>query len=357
MAPVVEALRLEPGFQSKVCVTGQHRQMLDQTLALFDIKPDFDLNVMKEGQSLTDTSAAILSGMGHVLSEFRPDYLLIQGDTTTAMAAAIAAFYCKVKVGHVEAGLRTGDLFRPWPEEANRRVAGVVTHFHFAPTEAARQNLLREGVPAERVFVTGNTVVDALLTLVNRIEESPLMQFKCGSALPEGLDPKKRLVLVTGHRRESFDGGLENVFAAIAAIARRKDVQILYPVHLNPNVRRAASRILSGIENVFLTDPIDYLTFIYVMKRAYLIITDSGGIQEEAPILGKPLLITRTVTERPEAVLGGTGLLVGTDAKRIVLEAERLLDDPETYSAMSRVHNAFGDGRAAKYIVKELRNV
>jgi UDP-N-acetylglucosamine 2-epimerase (non-hydrolysing) len=291
-----------------------------------------------------------------VLSEFCPDYVLIQGDTTTAMASAVTAFYHRIRIGHVEAGLRTKDLYSPWPEEANRRVVGMLTHFHFAPTTAAKDNLIREGVPAARVFLTGNTVVDALISVVKRIDASAELQAQCERALPAAIDFKKRLIVVTGHRRESFGEGLERVFSALAKIGERDDVQILYPVHLNPRVANPAHSMLDGARNVFLSQPLDYLTFVYAMMRAHFLITDSGGIQEEALILGKPLLITRENTERPEAVRAGTGVLVGTDFQKIVAEATRLLDDRNVHVAMSRKLMAFGDGQAASHIVKVLHD-
>ena len=356
MAPIVAALEADPNFESKVCVTGQHRQMLHQTLSLFEIQPDFDLDIMRSSQDLNDIVAKTMAGLTGVFMDHKPDYALVQGDTTTAMASALAAFYHHVKVGHVEAGLRTGNLLAPWPEEANRRLVSVLTHLHFAPTKAAKDNLLREGVLESRIFVTGNSVIDALLATVARIEKNEDLKGRCRSELPEGLDPSKRLILVTGHRRESFGAGLERVFSSIATIARNNDVQVLYPVHLNPNVHEAAHHMLSGIENVFLAEPLDYQAFVYAMMQAYFIITDSGGIQEEAPALGKPLLITREVTERPEAVLAGTGLLVGTDPHRLVHEAGRLLNDADFYKAMSRRHNAFGDGHAAHHILEALKN-
>lgn len=356
MAPIIEALAADARFESKVCVTGQHRQMLDQTLSLFGIRPDFDLDIMQSSQGLNDIVAKTMSGLTRIFEEYEPDYALVQGDTTTAMASALAAFYHHVKVGHVEAGLRTGNLLAPWPEEANRRLVSVLTQLHFAPTKAAKDNLLREGVLESRVFVTGNSVIDALLSTVARIEKSDELQAQCQNALPKQLDPSKRLILVTGHRRESFGAGLERVFSSIGTIAKNNDVQVLYPVHLNPNVQEAAHHTLSGIENVFLTQPLDYLVFVYAMTQAYFIITDSGGIQEEAPALGKPLLITREVTERPEAVLAGTGLLVGTDPHRLIHEAGRLLSDSAVYESMSRRHNAFGDGHAAQHILEALNN-
>jgi UDP-N-acetylglucosamine 2-epimerase (non-hydrolysing) len=357
MAPIIGALQADKEFETKVCVTGQHREMLDQGLALFDLHPDFDLDIMRQAQRLTDIASRTIDRLADLLEHYRPDYALVEGDTTTAMAAALAAFYNGVKVGHIEAGLRTQNLYSPWPEEANRRIIGVLAHRHFAPTEAARDNLLREGVPNERITVCGNTVVDALLSVAALIDRSPDRLKECHWAVRELINFEKRVILVTGHRRENFGRGLERVFRALATIAqKRPELQIVYPVHLNPNVQKPAKEILRGVPNVFLTDPLDYLSFVYVMKNSFCIITDSGGIQEEAPILGKPLLITRENTERPEAVLAGTGILVGTDERRIVHEVDRLLDDPEHYQLMSRKHNALGDGHAAEYIVTALKN-
>ncbi len=350
MAPVVEALADRPGIDVKVCVTGQHRQMLDQVLELFAIRPDFDLDLMRDGQDLTDITSGVLTGMRDVFTHCRPERVLVHGDTSTTLAASLAAFYHRIPVGHVEAGLRTGNLQAPWPEEANRRVASVLSDLHFAPTERNRQNLLREGVPDSRIHVTGNTVVDALLHVANRLRGERELTDRCRERFPF-LDPSRRLILVTGHRRESFGDGFERICTALAAVARRDDVQLVYPVHLNPNVCGPVRSMLGGIDNIHLIEPLDYLPFVYLMQRAHLVLTDSGGIQEEAPSLGKPVLVMREVTERPEAVEAGTVRLVGTDQERIVSEVNRLLDDELVYRRMSTAHNPYGDGNAAGRIV------
>lgn len=357
MAPVVRELQRRPDrFRSLVCVTAQHRQMLDQVLDLFDLRPDFDLDIMKPGQDLYDVTANVLLGMRNVLREVRPDIILVHGDTTTTMAAALAGYYARIPVGHVEAGLRTHNKFAPFPEEINRQVAGVVCDLHFAPTEQARANLLREGVADSAIVVTGNTVVDALLSIVDRIGHDDKLTREMEARF-SFLNPSRRLVLVTGHRRENFGEGFENICRALVELARRHDdVEILYPVHLNPNVQEPVKRILGGegAANIHLIDPLDYLPFVYAMNRAHLIITDSGGVQEEAPSLGKPVLVMRETTERPEAVAAGTVRLVGTDFDRIVAEATLLLSDAEAYGAMSRAHNPYGDGRAAGRIADAL---
>ena len=360
MAPVVKELEKHPDlFKSVVCVTAQHRQMLDQVLNLFDIKPDYDLNIMKPGQDLTDITCNVLQGLKPVLEKERPDIVLVHGDTSTTMGASIAAYYARVKVGHVEAGLRTGDKFAPFPEEMNRRVTGCLTDIHFAPTEASRQNLLREGVADEAIFVTGNTVVDALISVSEMIAKDPELDRKFSEEF-SFLDQAKRLILVTGHRRENFGEGFENICSALVEIAERNpDVEILYPVHLNPNVQEPVKRILGAgnINNVHLIEPVDYLPFVYLMNRSYLIITDSGGVQEEAPSLGKPVLVMRDTTERPEAVQAGTVLLVGTDRAAIVKEANALLDDGAAYKVMSMAHNPYGDGNAAQRISDSLKSL
>ena len=349
MAPVVKELEKYPeAFRSVVCVTAQHRQMLDQVLNLFDIKPDYDLNIMRPGQDLTDITCNVLQGLKPVLAKEVPDLVLVHGDTSTTMGASLAAYYARVQVGHVEAGLRTGDKFAPFPEEMNRKVTGALADLHFAPTEAARQNLLREGVSDAAIFVTGNTVVDALLSVSRKLCSDPAL----GRGFDEQfsfLNPEKRLILVTGHRRENFGAGFEAICQALADIAGNRDVEILYPVHLNPNVQEPVRRILGGgnISNVHLIEPVDYLPFVYLMNRSYLIITDSGGVQEEAPSLGKPVLVMRDTTERPEAVAAGTVLLVGTDRDAIVRETYTLLDDQAAYRTMSLAHNPYGDGKAA----------
>ncbi|MFC3724204.1 non-hydrolyzing UDP-N-acetylglucosamine 2-epimerase [Neoaquamicrobium sediminum] len=354
MAPVVAAFRADSAFETLVCVTGQHRTMLDQVLGIFGIEPDIDLDIMTPGQSLTDITVRVLQGMEKVIREHRPDVVLVHGDTTTAMAAALAAFYHQVPVGHVEAGLRTRDIMRPWPEEMNRSVIDVVGRWLFAPTPQARQALLDERIDGSRIAVTGNTVIDALLMASDLIEGDAARQNAIASDFTY-LDPAKRLLLVTGHRRENFGGGLRRMCEALARLARRGDVQVVYPVHLNENVQQAARETLSGVDDVFLIDPLEYLPFIYLMRRSHLIITDSGGIQEEAPSLGKPVLVTRDVTERPEAVAAGTARLVGTDPDVIVREAEKLLDSPDAYRRVSEISNPYGDGKAAQRILEAIR--
>jgi UDP-N-acetylglucosamine 2-epimerase len=355
MAPVVKAFRARPDCETIVCVSGQHRSMLDQVLSIFDIKPDIDLNIMKPGQTLTDVTVGVLKGFETVLRETRPDMVLVHGDTTTAMAAAMAAFYQQVPVGHVEAGLRTRDVHRPWPEEMNRCFIDTVGRWLFAPTDQARQHLLDEKIAADRIAVTGNTVIDALHMALDVIRNDAALSEAFARKF-SFLSPEKRLILVTGHRRESFDGGLKRVCKALARLASRKDVQVVYPVHLNENVQEAARETLSGVENVFLIEPQEYLPFLYLMERSHLVITDSGGIQEEAPALGKPVLVTRDVTERPEAVAAGTARLVGTDTELIVREAERLLDSPEIYGHVSAIRNPYGDGSASRKILEIIAN-
>jgi len=353
MAPVVKELqRQNDRFSCQVCVTAQHRQMLDQVLDLFDIEPDYDLNIMKTGQTLSDVTCSVLTGVGEVLQKERPDLVLVHGDTTTTMAAALAAYYCKVPVGHVEAGLRTHDKLAPFPEEMNRSLAGVLADFHFVPTANARENLLREGVAVEAIFETGNTVIDALLDVVQRIERNAGVRQRLERQFAY-LDREKRLILVTGHRRENFGEGFENICRALTDIAGGyPDCEILYPVHLNPNVQEPVWRILGGsaLPNVHLVEPVDYLPFVYLMNRSHIIITDSGGVQEEAPSLGKPVLVMRETTERPEAVAAGTVRLVGTDRMAIMHGARQLLDDADLYREMSTAHNPYGDGTAAQRI-------
>jgi UDP-N-acetylglucosamine 2-epimerase (non-hydrolysing) len=352
MAPVVKELARYPDLiDSRVCVTAQHREMLDQVLELFQIQPDYDLDIMKPGQSLTDVTCNVLQGLAPVLAEFQPDVVLVHGDTTTCMAASLAAFYQQIPVGHVEAGLRTGNIYSPWPEEMNRRLAGAITAHHFSPTAGARQNLLNEGVPSDSILVTGNTVIDALLTVVERVQGDAQLNQQMSERF-SFLNTDKRLVLVTGHRRENFGEGFEQICRALKAIVENNlDVEVCYPVHLNPNVQEPVKRILGETQGVHLIDPQDYLPFVYLMNRSHLIITDSGGVQEEAPSLGKPVLVMRDTTERPEAVEAGTVKLVGTSAEAIVAEAALLLGDAEAYEAMSKAHNPYGDGKAAARIV------
>ncbi|MDP3834877.1 MAG: UDP-N-acetylglucosamine 2-epimerase (non-hydrolyzing) [Hydrogenophaga sp.] len=355
MAPVVKEFQAaSPAIETVVCVTAQHREMLDQVLQLFDIRPEHDLNVMKPGQDLYDITSNILIGLKAVLVNERPDLVLVHGDTTTTLAASLAAFYARVPVGHVEAGLRTGNKLAPFPEEVNRRLTGAIADLHFAPTEAARANLLREGVDPGSIHVTGNTVIDALVAVVDRLKDSPALREEMDSRFAF-LDPGKRLILVTGHRRENFGEGFEQICQALADIAAQEpDVEVLYPVHLNPNVRKPVNEILAAMQltNVHLIDPVDYLPFVYLMNRAHLIITDSGGVQEEAPSLGKPVLVMRETTERPEAVAAGTVILVGTSRDRIVRETLNLLHNPTAYRTMSQAHNPYGDGHAAGRIVQ-----
>jgi len=349
MAPVVKALADDPAFDAKVCVTAQHRQMLDQVLDLFSIKPDFDLNLMKPGQDLSDITSNVLLGMRSVYQQWLPDIILVHGDTTTTLAASLSAYYAKIKVGHVEAGLRTHNKYSPWPEEMNRKITGAVADIHFAPTEKARANLLAEGVSADVIYVTGNTVIDALLDVVERVRADTVLRARFEDQF-SFLDPNKRLILVTGHRRENFGSGFENICQALAQLAQRVDLEIIYPVHLNPNVQEPVRRILANVPNVHLIAPLDYLPFVYLMDRSTLMITDSGGVQEEAPSLGKPVLVMRDTTERPEAVDAGTVKLVGTDPSAIIREANWLLDDSTAYEAMARAHNPYGDGKAADRI-------
>ena len=352
MAPLVTALQNEPQIQSVVCVTGQHREMLDQVLALFELKAQHDLDIMVPNQTLNGLYARLISRVDGVLEAEKPDCVLVHGDTSTASACALASFHRRVRIGHVEAGLRTGNLAMPFPEEMNRRVVDAIGDLLFAPTAESRSNLLREHL-AGSITVTGNTVIDALAMTCAKLT--------AGSALTRmlqtryaWLDPNRRLLLVTGHRRESFGEGFRNICAALAELARRADLQIVYPVHLNPQVRGVVMAELSGLANVHLIDPLDYLDFVWFMQRAHLILTDSGGVQEEAPYLGKPVLVMRDVTERPEAVRAGTVALVGTDTRRIVTEVHRLLDDPELHSAFSRRINPYGDGKASARIVDAL---
>jgi UDP-N-acetylglucosamine 2-epimerase (non-hydrolysing) len=354
MAPVVNALAKSRDFESIVCVTGQHREMLDQVLKLFEINVQHDLNIMRPGQDLFAMTAKILDGLGAVLRSVRPDRVLVHGDTTTTLAASLAAFYERIPVGHVEAGLRTGNIYSPWPEEVNRKVTTVIADMHFAPTQASRDNLLVEGVPAERIFVTGNTVIDALLWVSRRLDRDEALRRSVEALVPH-TDPSRKLILVTGHRRESFGKKFEDICAALATLARRPDVEIVYPVHLNPNVQETVRRMLEGQPNIHLVDPLDYLPFVALMKRSYLILTDSGGIQEEGPSLGKPVLVMRETTERPEAVAAGTVRLTGTDTHQIVSNATELIEDSAAYDKMTRAHGPYGDGTAAVKILELLR--
>lgn len=354
MAPLVHALAADERFEAKCCVTAQHREMLDQVLELFDITPDYDLNLMKAGQLLNDVTARIIQELKPVLQEFKPDVVLVHGDTATTFAASLAAYYEQIEVGHVEAGLRTGNIYSPWPEEANRRLTGVLTKYHFAPTETSKENLLRENFNPEDIHVTGNTVIDALLMMKDKIETDDDLNETLEAQFPY-LDDSKKLILVTGHRRESFGGGFERICEALAKTAKvHPEAQILYPMHLNPNVREPVNRILGGIDNILLIEPQQYLPFIYLMDRAYIILTDSGGIQEEAPSLGKPVLVMRDTTERPEAVDAGTVKLVGTSVEVITKSLNKLLKSKEAYESMSFAHNPYGDGNACRRICEIL---
>lgn len=354
MAPLALALNADERFDAKICVTGQHREMLDQVLGLFELKPDFDLNIMKPGQDLTDVTTCILQGMKELFVNYQPDVVLVHGDTATTFATTLAAYYKQVPVAHIEAGLRTGNLYSPWPEEANRKLTGALAHLHFAPTEKSQQNLLREGVSSQAIHVTGNTVIDALLEVVQKLESNDVLKQQFAEQF-SFLPTNRRVVLVTGHRRESFGDGFERICSALGAIAAEfDDVEIVYPVHLNPNVREPVNRLLAGIKNVHLIEPLDYLPFVYLMNRSYLILTDSGGVQEEAPSLGKPVLVMRDTTERPEAVEAGTVRLVGTDKEKIVHNLRELLSDPKAYEQMSVAHNPYGDGEACQRIVNTL---
>ncbi len=359
MAPVVRELGRSRQVEARVCATAQHRQMLDQVLALFQIQPEYDLDLMRDNQSLSELSAAIFTGLEPVLAEFKPDWLLVQGDTTTVAIAALLAYYHRVRVGHVEAGLRTHDKWQPFPEEINRRVAGAAADLHFAPTEWARTNLLREGVDSGAIVVTGNPVIDALHVVAEQPEPGTVTELLRqmgigGRQRPSGGQRGKSLILVTAHRRENFGRPLESICLALKDLAQRGDAEILYAVHMNPNVDGPVRQALSAVPHITLTPPLDYLPLVHLMKHATLILTDSGGIQEEAPAFGVPVLVLREVTERPEGIEAGSLKLVGTDRRRIVSEASRLLDDPAAYAEMSKAVNPYGDGHAAERIVRAL---
>ena len=358
MAPLAIALKaLNDEFETKVCVTGQHREMLDQVLSLFELEPDFDLNLMKPGQTLADITSGVLKGLNEVFDTWLPDVILVHGDTATTFAASLAAYYHKVQVGHVEAGLRTGDIYSPWPEEANRQLTSVLTTYHFAPTQISYDNLIKENIDPINIVITGNTVIDALLTVKEKVETDQEMQARFAQQF-DFLDASKKLILVTGHRRENFGQGFEDICLALANIARKNpEVQIVYPVHLNPNVQKPVNELLSGIDNIKLIEPQDYLPFVYLMNKSYLILTDSGGIQEEAPSLGKPVLVMRDTTERPEAVSAGTVKLVGTDPVVIEDSVMELLENEDLYKKMTEAHNPYGDGTACQQIINFLKNV
>lgn len=360
MAPLVKALAADDYFEAKVVVTAQHREMLDQVLELFEIKPDYDLNLMKAGQDLYDITAGVLLGLRDVLKEFQPDLVLVHGDTATTLAATLAAFYQQIPVGHVEAGLRTGNIYSPWPEEANRVLTGHIAAFHFAPTIRNQNALLEEHIAVEKIKVTGNTVIDALQWVVKKIQNSMTLQHSIRALLKKsGLDETildQRYVLITGHRRENFGEGFENICKALSELAKNNpETHFIYPVHLNPNVQEPVKRLLSGVKNVHLITPLGYEPFVYLMQHAYLVLTDSGGVQEEAPGLGKPVLVMRDTTERPEAIEAGTVKLVGTHFQTIISAVQQLLDDPKIYQQMSRANNPYGDGLASQRIVEFIK--
>lgn len=351
--PVARAALAHPGFATEICITAQHREMVDQVIELTGLPVHHDLNIMQPGQTLFDVTSRVLLGMAEVLEKAKPDIVVVQGDTTTAMAAALAAFYKRIPVAHIEAGLRSHNINSPFPEELNRKIAGNIATWHFAPTTEARDNLIAEGKTADTIFVTGNTVIDTLLHFSGEIDADMLMNAKLAARFPF-IDPTKKMILVTGHRRENFDGGIQRICTALKALSMRRDVQIVYPVHPNPNVRSVVNAELGGVPNIHLIDPQDYLPFLYLQKRSYLVLTDSGGVQEEAPSLGKPVLVMRENTERPEGIAAGTARLVGTDIEKILSNANSLLDDERVYRGMAERHNPYGDGRAASRIVEEL---
>lgn len=358
MAPLVKEFKKDlTNFETRVCVTAQHRQMLDQVLEIFDIEPEYDLNIMKPGQDLYDITANVLQGMKSVLAEFSPDIVLVHGDTTTTLSTSLAAFYAKAQVGHIEAGLRTNDLYSPWPEEGNRQLTGVLANYHFAPTLISQENLLKEGKDTDSIFVTGNTVIDALKYVLKRIDSNTEIKNKIIENLNRQykLEENKKIILVTGHRRENFGEGFINICEGLKQIAQTNpEIDIVYPVHLNPNVQEPVKKILSNTPNIYLIDPLQYEEFIYLMNQSYFIITDSGGIQEEAPSLGKPVLVMRDTTERPEAVAAGTVKLVGCDKTVLFEEAQKLIHDKNAYDKMSKAHNPYGDGFACSKIVEIL---
>ncbi|RAZ45689.1 UDP-N-acetylglucosamine 2-epimerase (non-hydrolyzing) [Campylobacter hyointestinalis subsp. lawsonii] len=360
MAPLVKEFQKQEEIITKVCVTAQHRQMLDQVLDIFGIDPDFDLNVMKEGQDLYDITTNVLLGMREIFREFKPDIMLVHGDTSTTFSASLAAFYSKIKIGHVEAGLRTHNIYSPWPEEANRQLTGVLANYHFAPTVNSKDNLIRENKNSDSIIITGNTVIDALFLALHEIQNNQYLKSKILNAINEvyAINQSRKFILVTGHRRENFGNGFINICEALKTIAlNNPDIDIVYPVHLNPNVQKPVNEILANIKNIYLVKPLEYEKFVYLMSKSYFIITDSGGIQEEAPSLGKPVLVTRDTTERPEALEAGTVKLVGSEKKLIIEEAQKLINDSMEYEKMSMSHNPYGDGSACKKIVEFIKGI
>jgi len=360
MSPLVKAFEKEKSIESRVCVTAQHREMLDQVLEMFDIKPHYDLNIMKPGQDLFDVTSNVLLGLKDVLNDFNPDIVLVHGDTSTTSSASLASFYSKIKVGHVEAGLRTGDIYNPWPEEANRQITGVLANYHFAPTNTSANNLLKENKDPNSIVITGNTVIDALFLALDKIEKNLTLKNQIIEKINSEykLDDNKKIILVTGHRRENFGQGFINICEALKTLAiNNPHVDIVYPVHLNPNVKKPVNEILSNTENIYLISPLEYESFIYFMSKSYFIITDSGGVQEEAPSLGKPVLVMRDTTERPEALIAKTVKLVGTNPSIIIQEAQKLLDSESEYERMSKAHNPYGDGKSCEKIVEFVKTV
>lgn len=354
MAPLVKELQNLPLVDSRVCVTAQHREMLDQVLELFEIIPEYDLNLMKPGQTLQSLSQRIIQYLSPILEEFKPDIVLVHGDTTTTFMASLCSFYNQTPVGHVEAGLRTGNMYSPWPEEGNRKLTGAIANLHYAPTKNSKKNLLDEGVKEQNILVTGNTIIDALLMITKRIENDKILAERIKKELPDFSDEKK-IVLVTSHRRENFGKGMENICNAITELADSyPEVEFVFPVHLNPKVRQPVQKLLSGKDNIQLIEPLGYLPFVFLMSKSYIVLTDSGGIQEEAPSLGKPVLVMRDTTERPEAIHAGTVKLVGTSTLSITKNVSKLIDDFDEYQKMSIAHNPYGDGNASKRIVKNL---
>ena len=360
MVPIIKALKRDKNFDAKVCVTAQHREMLDQVLEIFDIVPDYDLNIMNPMQDLFDVTSNVILGMRTVLNDFKPNIVLVHGDTTTTSASALAAFYHKIKVGHIEAGLRTNNIYSPWPEEANRQITSVIANFHFAPTRTSQNNLLKENKDKKNILICGNTVIDSLFLVLNKIEKNSALKKKIINNICKQYELKneRKIILVTGHRRENFGKGFIDICKAIKMIAdNNPTIDIVYPVHLNPNVQKPVRKMLSGSHNIFLIDPMPYQSFIYIMSKSHFIITDSGGIQEEAPSLGKPVLVMRDTTERPEALKAGTVKLVGTNPNVILKESQKLLDNKKEYDKMSKAHNPYGDGFASEKIVNFLSAV
>ena len=360
MAPLIKAFQDEKSFETRVCVSAQHRQMLDQVLKMFDIKPDFDLNIMKPDQDLFDVTTKVLAGMKKVLNDYSPDIIFVHGDTTTTSACSLAAFYNKIKIGHIEAGLRTGNIYSPWPEEANRKITGVLADYHFAPTTTSENNLLKENINKKNILVTGNTVIDALYLMIEKIENNPRLKSRILELISSQykLFDDKKIILVTGHRRENFGHGFRNICNALKTIAdNNPDFDIVYPVHFNPNVQKPVREILSNAKNIHLIEPLSYECFIYMMSQSFFIITDSGGIQEEAPSLGKPVLVMRDSSERPEAIKAGTVKLVGTDYAKIIEESQKLIDDENEYNKMSKAYNPYGDGKASLKILNFIKSI